>query len=77
VRPYLKKIFTKKGLVEWLMVKALSSSPSTAKKKTIKIHTITEGRSLCKYAARSRAICKPRREISGETKPANTLTVDF
>jgi hypothetical protein len=24
---------SKKGLVEWLMVKALSSSPSTAKKK--------------------------------------------
>jgi hypothetical protein len=33
VRPYLKKPFTKIGLVEWLKVKALSSSPSTAKKK--------------------------------------------
>jgi hypothetical protein len=45
-RPYLKKPFTKykeakkkkkpfikKGLVEWLKVKAMSSSPSTAKKK--------------------------------------------
>jgi hypothetical protein len=34
MRPYLKKQpFTKIGLVEWLKVKALSSSPSTAKKK--------------------------------------------
>jgi hypothetical protein len=32
-RPYLKKTFTKIGLVEWLKVKALSSSPSTTKKK--------------------------------------------
>jgi hypothetical protein len=29
VRPYLKKHFTKIGLVEWLKVKALSSNPST------------------------------------------------
>jgi hypothetical protein len=33
LRPYLKKRFSKIGLVEWLKVKALSSSPSTAKKK--------------------------------------------
>jgi hypothetical protein len=34
MRPYFKKIHhTKKGLVEWLKVKALSSSPSTGKKK--------------------------------------------
>jgi hypothetical protein len=33
VRPYLKTPFTKIGLVEWLKVKALSSSPSTAKNK--------------------------------------------
>jgi hypothetical protein len=33
VRPYLEKPFSKTGLVEWLKVKALSSSPSTAKKK--------------------------------------------
>jgi hypothetical protein len=32
----LKKPFTKIGLVEWLKVKALSSSPSTAKKKETK-----------------------------------------
>jgi hypothetical protein len=32
-RPYLEKPFTKIELVEWLKVKALSSSPSTAKKK--------------------------------------------
>jgi hypothetical protein len=29
MRPYLDKPFTKIGLVEWLKVKALSSSPST------------------------------------------------
>jgi hypothetical protein len=28
-RPYLEKPFTKKGLGEWLKVKALKSSPST------------------------------------------------
>jgi hypothetical protein len=33
LRPYLEKPFTKIGLVEWLKVKALSSSTSTAKKK--------------------------------------------
>jgi hypothetical protein len=33
VRPYLEKPFTKIGLMEWLKVKALSSNPSTAKKK--------------------------------------------
>jgi hypothetical protein len=33
MRPYLKKPFTKIGLVEWLKVKAPSSNPSTAKKK--------------------------------------------
>jgi hypothetical protein len=31
-RPYLEKPFTKLGLVEWLKVKALSSSPSTTNK---------------------------------------------
>jgi hypothetical protein len=33
VRPYLEKPFTKIGLGEWLKVKAVSSSPSTEKKK--------------------------------------------
>jgi hypothetical protein len=33
VRPYLEKPFTKIGLVEWLKVKVLSSSPSTTKEK--------------------------------------------
>jgi hypothetical protein len=32
-RPYLKKPFTKIGLVEWLKVEALSSSLSSMKKK--------------------------------------------
>jgi hypothetical protein len=35
VRPYLEKPFTKTGLVEWLKVKALSSSPSTEKKSRV------------------------------------------
>jgi hypothetical protein len=33
MKSYLKKPFIQKGLVEWLKVKALSSTPSTAKKK--------------------------------------------
>jgi hypothetical protein len=33
MRPYLEKPFTKIGLVEWVKVKTLSSSPSTEKKK--------------------------------------------
>jgi hypothetical protein len=37
----LKKLFTKKGLVKWLKVKALSSSPNTTKKK--KIHMGIKG----------------------------------
>jgi hypothetical protein len=32
-RSYLEKPFTKIGLVEWLHVKALSSSPGIEKKK--------------------------------------------
>jgi hypothetical protein len=32
-RPNLEKPFTKIGLVEWLKVKALSSSPSTTKRE--------------------------------------------
>jgi hypothetical protein len=37
VRPYLEKPFTKIGLVKWLKVKALSSSPSTEKKRGRKL----------------------------------------
>jgi hypothetical protein len=33
MRPYLKNPFTKIGLVEWLKMKALSSSPSTGGEK--------------------------------------------
>jgi hypothetical protein len=33
MRPYLEKPFIKIGLVEWLKLKALSSSPSITKKK--------------------------------------------
>jgi hypothetical protein len=36
MRPYLEKPFTKIQLVEWLRVKALSSSSSTTKKKKLK-----------------------------------------
>jgi ribosomal protein S21 len=32
-RPYLKKTLHKKGLVEWLKLKSLSSNPSTEKKE--------------------------------------------
>jgi hypothetical protein len=35
--PMLKKPITRKGLVEWLKVKAPSSSPSTKKKKKLVI----------------------------------------
>jgi hypothetical protein len=41
-RPYLEKPFTKIGLVEWLKVKVLSSSPSTVKKKKKKIQVRLE-----------------------------------
>jgi hypothetical protein len=33
MRVYLEKPFTKKGLVDWLKVKALSSSPSKTNKQ--------------------------------------------
>jgi hypothetical protein len=36
MRPYLEKTLHKKGLEEWLKVKAPSSSPSIAKTKTNK-----------------------------------------
>jgi hypothetical protein len=32
-RPYLKKSFTKIGLVEWLKMKALIQAPTTTKKE--------------------------------------------
>jgi hypothetical protein len=35
-RPYLKKPFTKIGLVEWLKMKTLRSSPNTKKKENKK-----------------------------------------
>jgi hypothetical protein len=37
MRLYLEKPHHKKVLVEWLKVKALSSSPSTAKKKRLQL----------------------------------------
>jgi hypothetical protein len=36
-----KKPITKKGLVQWLKVKAVSSSPSTAKKKKKSLKKVT------------------------------------
>jgi hypothetical protein len=41
LRPYLEKLFTKIGVVEWLKVKALSSSPSTTKIRKRKKREIT------------------------------------
>jgi hypothetical protein len=35
VRPFFEKPFTKIGLVDWLKVKALSSSPSTKKRNLV------------------------------------------
>jgi hypothetical protein len=40
VRPYLEKPLTKIGLVEWLTVKALSSSPSIPPKREKIQHSI-------------------------------------
>jgi hypothetical protein len=37
VRPYFEKTFTKIGLVEWLKLKALSSSPSIVKKINLEV----------------------------------------
>jgi hypothetical protein len=41
--PILKKPITKKGLVEWLKMKALSSNHSTAKKITKRAGGVTQG----------------------------------
>jgi hypothetical protein len=48
VRPYLEKLLTKIGLVEWLKVKALSSNPSTiyTQKKVIWRYKVIEKRPL-------------------------------
>jgi hypothetical protein len=56
VRPYFKKPFTKKnqtkkGLVEWLKVKALRSSPSTPKKKKKKERERKENSKECPVAS--------------------------
>jgi hypothetical protein len=40
MRPYLEKNLHKKGMVEWLKVKALSSSPSTGKKKNLNVYVL-------------------------------------
>jgi hypothetical protein len=43
LRPYLQKPSTKIGLVEWLKVKALSSSPIPQKKKKRKKERVNKG----------------------------------
>jgi hypothetical protein len=48
MRSYIENPFTKIGLVEWLKVKALSSSPSATKKKK-KREKENEVYTLCKY----------------------------
>jgi hypothetical protein len=56
MRPYLEKPFTKKEVVEWLKVKAMSSSPSTSKKKEKKV------RAYIRYLrSKSDAKCLPLR----------------
>jgi hypothetical protein len=47
MRPYLDKPFTKIGLMEWLKVKALSSSPSTGEKQTNKQTSTTKNSMYC------------------------------
>jgi hypothetical protein len=59
MKPYLKKPFTKIGLVEWLKVKTLSSSPSTAN-KTNKEHLMS-----CVLVLLLRAGWRVRSEASG------------
>jgi hypothetical protein len=41
MRPYLKKTHHKKRMVEWLKAQALSSNPSTKKKKVGKVLATT------------------------------------
>jgi hypothetical protein len=63
VRPYLKKPFTKIGVVEWLQVYALSSSPSTAKKKKKKScfpRSILEASTTLKKCGNAHALSSPR-----------------
>jgi hypothetical protein len=58
VRLYLEKPFRTIGLVEWLKVKALSSSPSNAKRKKEEVGPETERKKnlpLCPRAARRRS----------------------
>jgi hypothetical protein len=43
MRPYLENTHHKKGLMEWLKVHALSSSPSTIKKTNKQTKKPTEG----------------------------------
>jgi hypothetical protein len=65
-RPYLEKPFTKIGLVEWLKVKALSSSPSTTKKK--------ERKKLTKYYREKLKIKRNLRNIPcSQVKSQNTI----
>jgi hypothetical protein len=41
-RPYLEKTLHKKGLMEWLKVKALRSSPNTSKRKKTESRRMTQ-----------------------------------
>jgi hypothetical protein len=59
--PIWKKTFTKIGLVEWLKVKALSSSPSSAINQYQSINQLKENRKRFKFSRQ------------GNTKPSTVL----
>jgi hypothetical protein len=57
-KPCLKKPFTKIGLVEWLKVKDVSSSPSTAKKKKEKNSTLIRLSNIAQKKLQSKPFLK-------------------
>jgi hypothetical protein len=63
MRPNLKKPFTKIGLVERLKVKALSSSPSTAKEKKKKRYPQDVVKIPCIFHDKSSKKTRNRRKV--------------
>jgi hypothetical protein len=68
MRPYLKNNHYKKRLVEWLKVKALSSNPSTGKKKKRR----TERKTKRKIILGSRKELQASRRDTGEVLQEKT-----